>query len=52
MTAPGLLGVRPHESRRWLRDPALSLTIVGLWLLLALFVLYPLAHDSARMIFR
>ena len=42
MTAPGLLGARHHESRRWLRDPAVSLTIVGLWLLLGLFVLYPL----------
>jgi iron(III) transport system permease protein len=38
-----LLGARLQEMRRWPRDPALSLTIVGLWLLLSLFVLYPLA---------
>jgi iron(III) transport system permease protein len=37
-----LLGTQ-LKGRRWLRDPALSMTIVGLWLLLGLFVLYPLA---------
>ena len=28
--------------RRWLRDPALGLTVVALWLLLGLFVVFPL----------
>ncbi len=37
-----------REGRRALRDPALVGAIIVLWLLLALFVLYPLAHLLAR----
>jgi iron(III) transport system permease protein len=42
MTAPGVVGAPARKRRRWLRDPALSLTVAVLWLLLGLFVLYPL----------
>src|SRR3954454_1213453 len=40
MTIVGLAGRRAHP--RTLRDPALLVTIVVLWVLLALFVIYPL----------
>src|SRR5947209_10190802 len=40
MTIVGLAGRRAHP--RTLRDPALLVTIVALWVLLALFVIYPL----------
>ena len=42
MTASGPPGAQPGERRRWARDPALSVTVGAIWLLLALFVLYPL----------
>jgi iron(III) transport system permease protein len=41
MTTSGSPG-NPSRDRRWLRDPALSLTVAALWVLLGLFVLYPL----------
>src|SRR5437868_2051234 len=40
MTIAGVLARRAHA--RTLRDPALLVTLVALWVLLALFVIYPL----------
>jgi iron(III) transport system permease protein len=42
MSTTGLLIGQSRQSTRWLRDPALSLTVAALWLLLGLFVLFPL----------
>ena len=45
MAARGLAA----ETRRMLRDPALLVAVVVLWLLLALFVLYPLADIAPNL---
>jgi iron(III) transport system permease protein len=42
MAAPAA-GAEGRSGTRALRDPALTVTVVALWLLLGLFVLYPLA---------
>ena len=41
----------PSASAGWKRDPAVALTVVVLWLLLALFVVYPLAALVGRVLF-
>jgi iron(III) transport system permease protein len=44
----GIAAVRVQSWRQTLRDPALFATVVTLWALLALFILFPLANLLAR----
>ena len=44
----GIAAMRASSWRRALRDPALFATVVTLWALLALFILFPLANLLAR----
>jgi len=44
----GIAAMRANSWRRTLRDPALFATVVTLWALLALFILFPLANLLAR----
>jgi iron(III) transport system permease protein len=44
----GIAAMRANSWRRTLRDPALSATVVTLWALLALFILFPLANLLGR----
>ena len=50
--APRLPRGRARPARGCARDPALAVTVVVLWLLLALFVVYPLAMLLARVLHR